>query len=457
MIILNSENIKIHNAPFSEFKSQNNSNDYESGFSTMLKSILDIPQENRPPDDGPIMDVQRQNDLISVQKNESLYHDEADKYGSDLSQRTEDAAYTDQKNRESDVNERRVEKNQQADSDNHEVKTKNVKDEKPDINAENTSHHMNAKNLRQESVHDELQTMLNQLLASRSINADMKKQLTETVHELASELKREPNAGKNTQIAVDKMKKLLAMFEKKTDASKQQSALPLELVKKINLLLDRIKNANTKTQNSENIKASILAAENGELKDKPDLTQNKITAFDTSGQLKNEPMSDTKAGFSFQSTGGHENNTRSVSRGSAAPLPQGSAFQEQLQSLLDKAKINIKDGQNGNVSINLYPKQLGSVSVNLGLEQGVISGRFFVENNEIKELLINNFENIRQQLEESGITVGDFQVNVRGQNKEQEAKEILNYNGNISENKDVTAVYESNLQSFHEGSINMIA
>lgn len=98
-----------------------------------------------------------------------------------------------------------------------------------------------------------------------------------------------------------------------------------------------------------------------------------------------------------------------------APLPhQNALFEEQLQSLVRNARVVVQDAKNGSFQMRLYPETLGRVNVHLGLEQGTITGRFLVETAEARQVLIEHLADIRDRLAESGISVGDFQVNVRG-------------------------------------------
>ncbi len=98
-----------------------------------------------------------------------------------------------------------------------------------------------------------------------------------------------------------------------------------------------------------------------------------------------------------------------------APLPrQNHLFEEQLQSLVRNAKVVVHDAKNGSFQMRLYPESLGRVNVSLGLDQGTISGRFLVETVEARQALVEQLAEIRERLAESGISVGEFQVDVRG-------------------------------------------
>ena len=446
---VNSENIKLHNNIFSEreYKFNSEANAHESDFAKMLKSVLES-SANKEYEMNPVHQRKTDlNDLISSVQNEKSQPEIRENKPSenDFEQKVKDFAQTEHKNE-------KLENDKQEQV--HETRKPGEEGQKV-LQTEKNHDTTEAKQTQNESNIEKLQTLLNQLQTSRTITADMKKQLSEVLQNLQSELKTNPNANKNAQLAANQLKNLLAVIEKTIGKENLKETVSPELLKEINAFVERMKNAKAKTQDEGTVKVTIGNIEN---KEKPDVVQGKMVNSGPVNQISNESQPDVKSGLSFQFSGNSESsNVKSVIR--SLPTNQAPIFQEQLQGLIDKAKINIKDSQNGNLSINLYPKTLGSISVNLGLEQGVINGRFFVENDEVKQLLMENFDNIKQQLEESGVTVGEFHVNVRGQrqNAEQETEGILNYGGTASEKEVIATVYESNLQNYHDGSINIIA
>ncbi len=132
-------------------------------------------------------------------------------------------------------------------------------------------------------------------------------------------------------------------------------------------------------------------------------------------------------------------------------------FSRQMQNIIENAKVVVKDSRNGSFTVRLHPKQLGTVNVNLGLEQGVINGKFFVENHEARDLLMDNLHLIREQLEEAGINIGEFEVNVNHQggmfSRDEPEETFFTVPGSGVE---VTKEYRINTQLFHDGELNMI-
>jgi len=134
-----------------------------------------------------------------------------------------------------------------------------------------------------------------------------------------------------------------------------------------------------------------------------------------------------------------------------------SAFSEQLQSIVQNARIFIKDNRNGSFSIRLYPESLGRVNVNLGLDQGIITGRFLADTAEARDILLENINIIKEKLAEAGLSVGEFHVNVREENGAweqgtQEEQFEVNHNRNMAINHE----YEMSSIYLHDGEIDMI-
>ncbi len=138
---------------------------------------------------------------------------------------------------------------------------------------------------------------------------------------------------------------------------------------------------------------------------------------------------------------------------------KNSAFSEQLNDIAQNAKIVVRDSKNGSFSIRLHPESLGRVNVNLNLEQGVIIGKFLVESAEAKEIMLENIHAITDRLKEDGISVGEFHVNVRDENKSYSDND---YNiEKISYNDPLQALaagmeYETNSLYVHNGEIDLL-
>lgn len=150
--------------------------------------------------------------------------------------------------------------------------------------------------------------------------------------------------------------------------------------------------------------------------------------------------------FSSRNIGG--NNTGTVNN---------SRFSQQMQSIIENAKVVVKDGRNGSFAVKLYPKELGMVNINLGLEHGVVNGKFFVENAEARELLMENLNFIREQLEKAGINIGEFEVNVNHQGEMFTGDHQEETFFTLPETeREVAKEYNMNSLLLHDGEFNMI-
>lgn len=131
---------------------------------------------------------------------------------------------------------------------------------------------------------------------------------------------------------------------------------------------------------------------------------------------------------------------------------------EQFEMLMQQARIVVRDARNGNFTMNLYPETLGRVNVNLGLEDGVLMGRFLVDTPEAREAMMESLDRLLSQLAEAGIEVGAFQVNVRGERD----RLVQNLQGYLSENRRRTesesrSEYDAQTVRSHDGLIDVIA
>jgi len=143
-----------------------------------------------------------------------------------------------------------------------------------------------------------------------------------------------------------------------------------------------------------------------------------------------------------------------------APAPgllKNPLFDEQLQQITQHARVVVQDGRNGTFTVRLYPESLGKVNISLGLEQGTLSGRFLVDSPEVKQALLEQLNTVREHLADAGVTVGEFQVNVRdggdrgvfGENHERRPR-LLNEAGNAAMN------FEYASAPRHDGAIDVI-
>lgn len=155
-------------------------------------------------------------------------------------------------------------------------------------------------------------------------------------------------------------------------------------------------------------------------------------------------------------------NTGRAERGHepAASRQKPLLFDEQLQSILHNARIVVRDAKNGSFSVRLHPESLGRVTVNLGLDGGILTGRFLVETQEVRQALLEQLSQVQEQLEDAGITVGEFQVNVRDDGRyslagsDRDAPALRGFRPAAA--AAVVNPYEADHVSLHDGAIDLI-
>jgi hypothetical protein len=92
--------------------------------------------------------------------------------------------------------------------------------------------------------------------------------------------------------------------------------------------------------------------------------------------------------------------------------PEGRDF-ALIDQVVNKMKIMI-GSRKTEISMQLKPESLGRLSLKLTVVDGVLNGKMIVQNNQAKSLIQANLAELRESLEQQGIPVSKFQVNVGG-------------------------------------------
>ncbi len=155
---------------------------------------------------------------------------------------------------------------------------------------------------------------------------------------------------------------------------------------------------------------------------------------------------------------------KGTQRNEASQLSQnaahrGALFDEQLESILQGARIAVRDGRNASMDLRLHPESLGRMNIKLALEDGTLIGRFLVESTDARDAILERITTIREELAGSGISVGEFQVNVRderGRFVREEADERRPRVSHMTEASSASGVYETGSAIAHDGAIDVI-
>ncbi|MBN2077320.1 MAG: flagellar hook-length control protein FliK [Spirochaetes bacterium] len=134
-------------------------------------------------------------------------------------------------------------------------------------------------------------------------------------------------------------------------------------------------------------------------------------------------------------------------------------FRESLERIIERAQVTVKNGRNASFSVRLNPPELGNLNIHLGLHDGVVHGRFLVTTQEARDLLMADIEQIKQQLGEAGISIGEFQVNVndqRGRTLHEREGESVYIPAPGEQAAVIEDEYRANAAPAHDGHINVI-
>lgn len=201
-----------------------------------------------------------------------------------------------------------------------------------------------------------------------------------------------------------------------------------------------------------NDKKQVLSAEQPSLKKAENSDD---SSFDKNGQKDKNSGRDT---FSYNNGKVEFSNKSGLEK--MEHTIKASDFRENLQEIIDKAKVTVRDSRNGTFTVRLNPQELGNVNVNLVMENGVITGKFLVDNEEVKSLLLSSLNELKYQMEEAGVAVGDFSVDVSDQREkylrenDNEGLSSLSFN---SDKEVIAAVDQYNMAAAaHTGHINMV-
>jgi flagellar hook-length control protein FliK len=82
--------------------------------------------------------------------------------------------------------------------------------------------------------------------------------------------------------------------------------------------------------------------------------------------------------------------------------------------ILKRARITLKDANQGEIRLILKPERLGEVQIRLNLSDRHIAGRIIVENSSVREVFQENMEALNRAFRESGYQSAGLEVSVGG-------------------------------------------
>jgi len=301
----------------------------------------------------------------------------------------------------------------------------------------------------------------------------IRSKLDSIIKKLTHDLARSETAadGMKAAPASDKIRKQLAFakeISKLIDSGEVSATNRKNLSSRIESLADRIAAEMKRASSSavDNHGARIHAATNGSspqpenridiVKDLSKPATDHIVN-NTQGQRSESDMSDQQNGAFMKQFG----SARDVSASSRAAAQGTSSlpFAQKLDELIEKAHLTVRDGRNGQLSMKMFPEHLGRVNVTLGLDNGVLNAKFLVDSNDARTALTSSLNELMGALENEGLSLGAFQVDVRGGENRRNADESGDFvpvHNARREAEEAQVQYERRQASLHDGSINLV-
>lgn len=88
--------------------------------------------------------------------------------------------------------------------------------------------------------------------------------------------------------------------------------------------------------------------------------------------------------------------------------------------IIKEIKSFIEQGNKSSMTLNIEPENLGSVKISLDMTQNMIQARINVDNESVKQFVQTNLESLKQSLNQSGVNLGNIQVNVSSSDQKQQ-------------------------------------
>jgi flagellar hook-length control protein FliK len=88
--------------------------------------------------------------------------------------------------------------------------------------------------------------------------------------------------------------------------------------------------------------------------------------------------------------------------------------------IIKEIKSFIEQGTKSSMTLNIEPENLGSVKISLDMTQNIVQARINVDNESVKQYVQTNLESLKQSLNQSGVNLGNIQVNVSSSDQKQQ-------------------------------------
>ncbi len=317
-----------------------------------------------------------------------------------------------------------------------------------------------------ETILSSLSALLERLKAGNKAGSDGVKAAAGMETELAHIGKKidsllDKGTDKNTKAKLLVLQKLLKNIRAEMSSPRKNAAAFSKLSAQLQQLRKEF------SDNSETMSTRMHIAARAEKNDTQKPEQNSTdrqpgntVQLESRESAPNTRSGDSGSSFNFRDQDSASPIQKNSARADVHSAKQPTLFREQVNELINRSRVVMQDRQNGTLTLKMYPERLGNVSINLGLENGTLSGRFLVESQEAKDALLSNMQQLRERLEEEGISFGSFEVSVRDNSSRFGRQDANHKNGPDVEPPygidGAAREYAYTTEYAHSGSLNMI-
>ncbi|NPV43045.1 MAG: flagellar hook-length control protein FliK [Firmicutes bacterium] len=120
-----------------------------------------------------------------------------------------------------------------------------------------------------------------------------------------------------------------------------------------------------------------------------------------------------------------------------------------IQEIANKISYSLRDNRS-EIKLQLKPEILGKLTLEMVLEKGELIARFSVQNHQVKHLIEQNLPQLKQNLEQQGISVEGFNVFIGSETKQnlyhRSGGNKLNNDNNLALNEEDNQIITHNLR-----------
>jgi flagellar hook-length control protein FliK len=130
----------------------------------------------------------------------------------------------------------------------------------------------------------------------------------------------------------------------------------------------------------------------------------------------------------------HSQQINEVGADTAKPAVTHVNKDDLFAQIIEKAKVSIKNG-NGEMEVNLKPDHLGKLHLKVSVENQIVTAKFMAESQQVKEVIETNLNQLRRNLQDTGIQVDQLMVSVGQQNNDSSFQQASHNSGGFSDHK----------------------